>query len=60
MYGLDVDLSGEQVEDGEDPILEVEMIVSKKNRGRKTQYLVKWKGSDIKTWEPIRHLKGCR
>ena len=59
MYGHDLDFTDWQVE-GEDPILEVEMIVSKKNRGKKTQYLVKWKGSDIKTWEPIRHLKGCR
>ena len=59
MYGHDLDFTDWQVE-GEDPILEVEMIVSKKHRGKKTQYLVKWKGSDIKTWEPIRHLKGCR
>ena len=35
----------EQVE-GEDPILEVEKIVSHTGRANKTRYLTKWKGSE--------------
>ena len=27
---------------------------------RHTQYLVKWVGSDKKTWEPLGHLKGAK
>ena len=46
----------EQVE-GEDPILEVEKIISHSGRGSKTKYLTKWKGSDIKTYEPAVNFK---
>ena len=35
-------------------------IASKKGKGKKTQYLVKWCDSDVKTWEPIKHLQGCK
>ena len=46
--------------DGCDPILEVESIQGKKNRGNKTRYLVKWKGHKEMTWEPKSHLKDCK
>ena len=61
MYGqqLTEDDASWQV-DGEDPVLEVEAIVAKKNKGKKTQYLVKWVGPDKKTWEPLGHLKGAK
>ena len=58
MYGNSKDHSSEQI-DGEDPIMEVEQIVAKTGKGKKTRYLVKWKGSDDKTWEPVSHLKGA-
>ena len=58
MYGQEKDFTDWQI-DGEDPILEVESIESKTGKGRRTKYLVKWKGSDDKTWEPVKHLKGC-
>ena len=59
MYGETEDMEDWQVE-GEDPILQVESIASKKGKGKKTQYLVKWCDSDVKTWEPIKHLQGCK
>ena len=46
--------------DGCDPVLEVESIQGKKNRGNKTRYLVKWKGHVEMTWEPKSHLKDCK
>ena len=46
----------EQVE-GEDPILEVEKIVSHTGRANKTRYLTKWKGSDTMTYEPAANFK---
>ena len=46
--------------DGCDPILEVESIQGKKNRGNKTRYLVKWKGHVEMTWEPKSYLKDCK
>ena len=46
----------EQV-DGEDPILEVEKIISHSGRGSKTRYLTKWKGSEVKTYEPAANFK---
>ena len=45
--------------DGRDPVLEVESIQGKRYRGNKTRYHVKWKGSDVMTWEPKTHLKDC-
>ena len=42
----------EQVGDGEDPIIEVEKIISHRGSGKKQRYLTKWKGSDVKTYEP--------
>ena len=43
---------------------EIEKIVGKKTRRRKTHYLVKWKGFDSKfnTWESAQHLanEGCQ
>ena len=41
----------EQIE-GEDPIIEVEKIISHRASGKKQRYLAKWKGSDVKTYEP--------
>ena len=49
----------EQVDPGYDPILEVEKIVEKTGKGKKTLYLIKWVGSDHKTWEPKSHLGGA-
>ena len=50
--------------DGCDPILEVESIQGKTNRGNTTRYLVKWKGhkeiNKEMTWEPKSHLKDCK
>ena len=46
----------EQIE-GEDPILEVEKIISHSGRGSKTRYLTKWIGSDVKTYEPAANFK---
>ena len=54
-----VGTTDEQI-DGCDPILEVESIQGKKNRGNKTRYLVKWKGHVEMTWEPKSHLKDCK
>ena len=42
----------EQVGDGEDPIIEVEKIISHRGSGKKQRYLTKWEGSDVKTYEP--------
>ena len=41
----------EQIE-GEDPIIEVEKIISHRGSGKKQRFLTKWKGSDVKTYEP--------
>ena len=46
----------EQVE-GEDPILEVEKIVSHTGGANKTRYLTKWKGSDTMAYEPAANFK---
>ena len=45
---------------GEDPLLDVEVIVAKKGKGRKTKFLVKWVGYEKKTWEPLKHLTSCK
>ena len=39
--------------------MEVEKIIGKKGKGKKSQYLVKWKGKTDCTWEPLKHLDGC-
>ncbi len=44
----------------EDPLAEVEAIELKRGKGKKAKYLVKWVGSDKKTWEPLSHLKGAK
>ena len=44
----------------EDPLAEVEAIEIKRGKGKKAKYLVKWVGSDKKTWEPLSHLKGAK
>ena len=61
MYGEhdESEFSHEQVE-GSDPILEVERIKDKKGKGAKVKYLVKWVGYDDETWEPSKHLTGCK
>ncbi|XP_033615772.1 chromodomain Y-like protein [Fukomys damarensis] len=44
-------------------LYEVERIVDKrKNKKRKTEYLVRWKGYDSEddTWEPEQHLVNCK
>ena len=46
--------------EGEDPLAEVEAIELKRGKGKKAKYLVKWVGSDKKTWEPLSHLKGAK
>ena len=60
MYSNTKDLSEYQTDDGRDPELEVEEIVAHKGKGTKLRYLVKWKGYDDKTWEPTKHLVGCK
>jgi len=35
----------------------IESIVNKKGKASKVQYLIKWKGSEVKTWEPKSHLE---
>ena len=42
--------------DGEDPILEVEGIEDHMGKGARLKYLVKWKGHEVKTYEPWQHL----
>jgi hypothetical protein len=37
---------------------EVEAICNKRERGGRSEYLVKWKGYVRTTWEPIQHLDG--
>ena len=54
-YSAAEGMEEEQV-DGEDPLMEVEAIVGKQGKGKKIKYHVKWKGSEIKTWEPKSHL----
>ena len=60
MYGNDKDYTEFQTEDGCDPEMEVEEVVAHKGKGKKIKYLVKWKGYDDKTWEPAKHLTGCK
>lgn len=38
----------------------VESIAGKRKRGRKTEYLVKWKGFEDQTWEPMENLNTCQ
>ena len=47
---------GYQIE-GEDPIMELEAIEGQSGKGKKLKYLVKWKGSDVRTYEPVKHLE---
>ena len=58
MYGNEITEEDKawQIE-GEDPLAEVEAIELKRGKGKKAKYLVKWVGSDKKTWEPLSHLK---
>jgi hypothetical protein len=46
--------------EGEDPVWEVEKIESKRGKGKKAKYTIKWKGSDERTEEPLSHLTGCQ
>ena len=39
---------------------DVERILQKRMRYRKTQYLVKWTGYDSPTWEPVELLDNCK
>jgi len=41
----------------EDPIWELEAIEGQSGKGKKLKYLVKWKGSDVRTYEPVKHLE---
>ncbi|KAL0484736.1 methyl-CpG-binding domain protein [Acrasis kona] len=41
-------------------ICEVEHILKKRTRGKKTQYLVKWVGHKDPTWEPAYNMNGCK
>jgi hypothetical protein len=61
MYGNEITEEDKawQIE-GEDPLAEVESIELKRGKGKKAKYLVKWVGSDKKTWEPLSHLKGAK
>ena len=61
MYGNEITEEDKawQIE-GEDPLAEVEAIELKRGKGKKAKYLVKWVGSDKKTWEPLSHLKGAK
>ncbi len=49
------DMSEFQIE-GEDPVWEIEQIKSHRCKHPKTQYLIKWVGSDTMTYEPERNL----
>ena len=51
----DKDCTEYQIE-GEDPIMEIEGIEGHMGKGAKLKYLVKWKGHEIKTYEPWQHL----
>jgi hypothetical protein len=61
MYGPPdkTEFTHEQVE-GEDPIKEVERVKDRKGKGTKVRYLIKWVGHDEETWEPAKHLTGCK
>ena len=48
-----------QSDPGYDPEFEVEKILEKYGSGKKVKYKVKWKDSNIKTIEPLHHLKEC-
>lgn len=37
-------------------VYEIEKLIDKRINKRKVEYLVKWKDSNIKTWEPRKHL----
>ena len=50
-YKASTGADDEQI-DGEDPIIEVEKIISHRGSGKKQRFLTKWKGSDVKTYEP--------
>lgn len=58
-YGKVQDREDRQIEEGYDPKHEVERILEKIGSGKKAKYKIKWVGSDIKTIEPLHHLKGC-
>lgn len=53
------DWSEYRTDEGCDPVMEVEEIQGKKYRGKKTQYLIKWKGESARTYEKLSHLTGC-
>ena len=61
MYGSEITEEDKAWQlDGEDPIAEVDKILSSRGTGRKIKYLVKWVGSEKTTWEPLSHLKGAK
>ena len=60
MYGNEKDFSSYQTDDGCDPVMEVEKVKSHKGKGKKVKYLIKWKGYEEMTWEPLKHLTGCK
>lgn len=39
---------------------EVEAVLDSRIRRRKVQYLIRWTGDNVATWEPYEHLDGCR
>ncbi|GMT29662.1 hypothetical protein PFISCL1PPCAC_20959, partial [Pristionchus fissidentatus] len=39
---------------------EVEAVVGRRQKDGQIEYLLKWRGYDDKTWEPIKHCTSCR
>lgn len=50
---LELDIAEDDEQMQEDDTYEVEKILKHRKKGRQTEYLVKWKGYDETTWEPL-------
>lgn len=52
----------QQGDQTEEPVYEVEHILDSRGTGKQEEFLVQWKGFPVSeaTWEPLRHLDGCK
>ena len=51
----------EHIQDSNSQVYEVENVIDKRQKGRRVEYLVKWKGYSLEecTWEPLKNLQNC-